>query len=176
MNKRYTLSLSIIALLAITICAPLITSSKACTDYDQYEKSRTNWFCDWSNHCNTPCNTPCSIRFVGTERTQSGVKFIYEVTAGSKEVTSVQLSGSAFKKVELIGSSQGATINTKTGCIKFSLNLKPCSTEKIWFELENNYNGIGCGCISYTINEGCKSCSGTIRGPVLNTDLCLPHF
>ncbi|MGD0804352.1 MAG: hypothetical protein ABSA11_09795 [Candidatus Bathyarchaeia archaeon] len=171
MNKKYTLSLSIIALFAITICAPLITPSQACTDYDQIENHRIDCRFDWSDYC----NTPCSIRFVGTENTQSGVKFIYEVSAGSKDVTSVELF-SAFKDIVVIGSSEGATVNTLSGCIKFTMDLKPCTTQRIWFELENNYDGIGCGCIRYTICDGCGSCSGSIKGPVLSTDLCLPRW
>lgn len=169
MNKIYALSLSIIALLALTICAPIIT--QACTNNDQPEFHRIRCRIDRFDHC----DNDCSLIFVGTEKTQSGFKFIYEVNAGSKDVTSVQLYGEAFKKLEVINSSEGATVNTKTGCIKFTMDLKPCTKETIWFELANNYNGIGCGCILYTINGECGGCSGTIKGPVLNTDLSLPH-
>lgn len=167
MNKKYTLP--ILALLAITICAPMIASIKACTDYDYVENWKTTHCIDWYYHQ----STLASIKYMGTERTQSGVKFIYEVTAGSQSVTKVELYSSVFKKIALNDASEGAIV--KAGCISFTMDLKPGEKKTIWFELQNNYDGIGVGCISYKLFEGCTGNYGSIKGPVLNTNLCFPH-
>jgi hypothetical protein len=174
MHKR----LLVLTLLAITVLSLTITAgtyAKSTTNYDRPDPRRITRPIIISPTIH-PININPTIQFVKYERSQSGVIFYYQLTAGTKQINWWLLESPVFGKTPLLGTSESKVdYNQHLMYIKFNTNIDAGQTKLFWFDLGLNYDGFKLGCVPYHIQEGGQY-EGMVDGPLFSSSYTLPHW
>ena len=166
MQYKRLLAITILAVAILSLTITVGTYAKSNINYDRPDPRRI---------ADPPTINP-TIQFIKWERSQSGVKFTYQVTAGSKDISYWLLESPVFKKTQLQGTSESnINYNQKLMYIKFNTNIKAGQTKIIWFDLKLNYNGFKLGYIPYEIQAGGLHI-GLVKGPELSSSYTMPHL
>ena len=163
---RKLFAVSLVALMLVAFAAPLMTTEACVQGYDPCSSYRCK--------PKPPPVVKPTIEFLRWERTQSGVRFIYRVCAGSKQVTSWTLFSPVFRRAQLLGTSETPYVyNQKLMYIRFNKPIPAGSCREIWFDLKLNYEGFKLGWLPYEIKAGSSYC-GLVRGPLCGSGYTFP--
>jgi hypothetical protein len=168
MNLRALFVVPLIVILLLPLALPALTLTPVNADsqgnYESYDRDRGR-------------EKSPTVSFIKSERTQSGVKFYYKIEAGSKKLTSFMLYSTAFKKAQLLSTSEKPVeYNMKLGYISFNKNLNDGQSKTVWFELKLNYDGYKLGKIDYKLVSGSRVKEGHVTGPIWGSNYEAPHW
>jgi hypothetical protein len=151
--------ISILLLSCLVFALPAAAPVSATSNHEQYDRRDRD--CKYKPKIISP-----KIEFIKWERSATGVKFYYKVTAGSKDIQSWTLTSPAFRRTTLTGTSETPYFykqNLLT--LIFAKNIEAGQSRIFWFDLKLDYQCIKLGKCFYTI-EARQFYMGHVRGPV----------